>query len=47
MNCHRRECAVSMRQVDEFPRLCSSAPLLTAGMIGVLALVFAAVAFMA
>jgi hypothetical protein len=45
MNCHRRECAVSMREVDAFPRLCSSAPALTAALIALMVLVFAAAAF--
>jgi hypothetical protein len=47
MNCHRRECAVSMREVDAFPRICSNGPLLTGAMFAVMVLLFAAAAYFA
>jgi hypothetical protein len=46
MNCHRRECAISMREVDAFPRICSSAPVLTGAMFAVMVLLFAAAVFL-
>jgi hypothetical protein len=47
MNCHRKECAVSMRQVDAFPRIRLSAAWLTIGLVVVLAAIFLGLASLA
>lgn len=47
MDCHRRECRVSMRQVDAFPKILASGPVLAAALFGLVALLCAAAALLA
>jgi hypothetical protein len=47
MNCNRRECEVSMRKVDAFPRIPFSAGWLTIGLVVVLAAIFLGLASLA
>ncbi len=42
MNCHRRDCRVTMREVDAFPRIGGNAPVLTMALAALTALLFAA-----